>query len=510
MPKLPASFRLGQVKTQVIVTVIVLIFIIAGAYFFGMPAVKKLFHKETVSVQESDVDGPTSSRDIAAPDLFAFTLEKIDLSKEENSYYDLQKIVNSEVKTPILPQIMPTGDDRYELDYHLDLSLWGEGEAERLIRLHRSNTDNFLAAAQKVAYQNPGTSNPNNFNLGIEFTGVAIRRAARAVALEAVLLVDRGDDHSAFRQSLDIIKVGHLIEISQGTGLEMLLGFDIKGIGLGALQQIISYSAMPTDQMSVYFWELDSYRMSYNTDFVNFRILEFNRVLSEVVSDPEWEVGDIEINDYSFQPNRTMAAFIEGIQKNKKNYVKPCHIDEEFFFSPGQIVGLTPQQLEQENYVGMMLLDTVDSNCLKLKENRCVPEMHLAAVRILGAIKQYLLDHDGEYPHSLKSLVPDYLDSLPKDPYSGSDFVYSYSEKTIRSVGKTGEGNGKTFDLDFYVFRPPPLDPSQADTDGDGLSDLEEREVYGTDPNNVDSDGDGFWDGVEVESGNNPAGEGTL
>lgn len=46
---------------------------------------------------------------------------------------------------------------------------------------------------------------------------------------------------------------------------------------------------------------------------------------------------------------------------------------------------------------------------------------------------------------------------------------------------------------------PPPVD-----TDGDGLSDLDEINIYGTDPLNPDSDGDGQSDGDEVVAGTDP------
>jgi len=42
------------------------------------------------------------------------------------------------------------------------------------------------------------------------------------------------------------------------------------------------------------------------------------------------------------------------------------------------------------------------------------------------------------------------------------------------------------------------------DTDGDGLSDVDEINIYHTDPNNPDTDGDGFSDGVEVAHGSDP------
>lgn len=52
--------------------------------------------------------------------------------------------------------------------------------------------------------------------------------------------------------------------------------------------------------------------------------------------------------------------------------------------------------------------------------------------------------------------------------------------------------------------------PNDADTDGDGLNDKDERDGFGTDPVSADTDGDGFMDGVEIINGYNPLGEGLL
>jgi hypothetical protein len=48
-------------------------------------------------------------------------------------------------------------------------------------------------------------------------------------------------------------------------------------------------------------------------------------------------------------------------------------------------------------------------------------------------------------------------------------------------------------------------DPSNPDSDGDGLRDGDEVIVHGSDPNKTDSDSDGFDDGFEVETGFDPA-----
>lgn len=51
---------------------------------------------------------------------------------------------------------------------------------------------------------------------------------------------------------------------------------------------------------------------------------------------------------------------------------------------------------------------------------------------------------------------------------------------------------------------------TKADTDGDGLADAEEVNIYITDPKRPDTDGDGNLDGAEVKKGYNPKGPGLL
>lgn len=48
------------------------------------------------------------------------------------------------------------------------------------------------------------------------------------------------------------------------------------------------------------------------------------------------------------------------------------------------------------------------------------------------------------------------------------------------------------------------------DTDGDGLTDVDETTVWKTDPTKVDTDNDGYGDGFEVLSGYSPTGAGKL
>ncbi len=90
-------------------------------------------------------------------------------------------------------------------------------------------------------------------------------------------------------------------------------------------------------------------------------------------------------------------------------------------------------------------------------------------------------------------------------PYLGS--VLDPVIETINSV--TGIMNTPIPSPTVTPTPVPAESPQVIDSDGDGLSDVEEAK-YGTDPHKADTDGDGYPDGEEVKNGYNPLGPGRL
>jgi len=64
------------------------------------------------------------------------------------------------------------------------------------------------------------------------------------------------------------------------------------------------------------------------------------------------------------------------------------------------------------------------------------------SLRIAAAMKAYKLEK-GDWP-KLDDLVPDYLPDIPKDPFTGRDYVVSRKDGllTVYSVGEDGTDDG--------------------------------------------------------------------
>lgn len=106
---------------------------------------------------------------------------------------------------------------------------------------------------------------------------------------------------------------------------------------------------------------------------------------------------------------------------------------------------------------------------------------------------------------------PKTITEIPQVPSSGNvvepqgmPLPPAQPEQPVASVDS--DGDGLTDDQERQLG----TDPFRSDSDEDGLFDGEEVNIYKTNPLNADTDGDTFSDGEEVQNGYNPNGTGKL
>lgn len=122
-----------------------------------------------------------------------------------------------------------------------------------------------------------------------------------------------------------------------------------------------------------------------------------------------------------------------------------------------------------------------------------------------GTIESYEwdTDADGNFDDGIGPGVQAQLDpgvhevSVRVTDNSGSSVTKTVTVD-VDSIDQDGDGLSNTAERERIG-----TDPSEADTDSDGLDDGTEK-AKGTDPNTDDTDGDGFTDGTEVDSGTDP------
>ena len=74
-------------------------------------------------------------------------------------------------------------------------------------------------------------------------------------------------------------------------------------------------------------------------------------------------------------------------------------------------------------------------------ERRCFASFYAQAIKIVVAIKRYAQLNNSR-PASLDELVPDFLNAIPLDPFTGQQILYNFEAQTISSAGVDSITNG--------------------------------------------------------------------
>ena len=159
-------------------------------------------------------------------------------------------------------------------------------------------------------------------------------------------------------------------------------------------------------------------------------------------SDPPSLLKGKRIPGYFFQPNRTKLTFAnlyrDMITNARLSYAEMNLYDVE------DVLGLGEDKLKlltRPNALGKilyaMLIPALDS----LLERKCRAECGVAATHLLATLHTYENDNQA-FPKTADRLVPDYLNTIPIDPYDGKQFRHDHSKGIVYSVGQDLKDSG--------------------------------------------------------------------
>lgn len=146
-----------------------------------------------------------------------------------------------------------------------------------------------------------------------------------------------------------------------------------------------------------------------------------------------------------FKMNETLGLFASAFRDLRDEISRPPYTRLSVNTAPAGGIRLTSPRFYHPNSGGEAYFSSRIEPLLELPEDHSLAQARHGLVRCLFAIRRYLADKN-TLPLQLQTLVPDYLQSLPQDPFSGETLFYEKASGLLYSVGVNliGEGGRKT------------------------------------------------------------------
>lgn len=378
-----------------------------------------------------------SAYDIPNPKDNDLQLQTLNVPKQDNAYY-----VFLEAKDKIyLPED--------KLAKSLDDAL-----AQEILQKNEQALALLDKGVVLSVYQQPEFQNPKDYNASQVVTSVSfLRNLAQVNSIKALVLQSQGKEKEAFDQSLKTIKMAQMIQDSQGTLINYLIGLSIKETGLSNFRELIQGSNLSSSELLSYVSQLDQYkesRLSLQRALKSEYAMIVNTKEESIDpifrgEKPKGDAGEllegipqnvVAGNIFYYQPNRTKLLFAQVYRNmisnaDKKSYSLVTHAEK---------IPTDWTIVFENNAVGKILSNIVNVSFDSLYEKRFQENFSVKATQLQLALKAYK-QANSNLPSSLAELSPNYISEIPQDPFDGKAIRYSAEKGIIWSVGKDLQDN---------------------------------------------------------------------
>jgi len=260
---------------------------------------------------------------------------------------------------------------------------------------------------------------------------------ARLMPFKIERELEDGDIEAALRDVQTLLRCGQLMRQNPTTLVETLLAMTFEGIGLDEARRLVKNPTVSENQLRRLREFLEN-TPSYAATMLYVRKAEFQWIdmFLQTVED---------LSPYHRLPRRPIRLFqhLFLVNQTRLDYAERARATLDAipkFYSEGNlpyVPGKYPTLLEMfftRNAIGNVFLEMSNIGEDFYCTTRCEIDARLAATRIIIAC--HLFERaTGDKPQTLEELVPDFLPSVPLDPFDGKPFRYKFEEGIVYSVG---------------------------------------------------------------------------
>ncbi len=259
---------------------------------------------------------------------------------------------------------------------------------------------------------------------------LALRGGANLLGLRAILWHKDGHDDEVLHTAATILKIAHHVSNSGHTLINEMIATAIRNIAVQTAQLVEEDAHYSEQGIREFCGALEE---AVHPEYLT-RAFEWERLAGidslwrlrpvvVVIEDPLSRLTAYFLRDY-YATNYIRVMNLMVTATTVPAYEHKALLDKLKTLSKDTDSSMGP-------YASMMLPNGMRS-LLQVIDT----EISLRTAQIALATKLYHQDHD-RYPDTLEALVPDYLDVLHNDPFSGKPYLYSYDDAGIRvySVG---------------------------------------------------------------------------
>ena len=312
-------------------------------------------------------------------------LQTINLSKEENAFYDLNKLYDTEKHQELISlKNIPKGKQLVS-DY-LNSDEWNQENVKQLLSDNEEALLIFTLAADKGKFQLPEADANNKISNDMPATPInGWREISRLSGVKAIWLVKDGQNKEALDEAFKSIIIGNAIENSQGLLITHLVGISIKDSGLEVLQKVISM--IPQESVAVldYQSKLENYKAKGNSAPFSIEYLVCEQSWNRFGQDSKAELGvGVKIlikNKFYFKNNLATSYCFDFFNKLAIESRKDC---SEVKKVQGSVIPLEEGNLIKmyftENLVGKHFMELYTENEMgynNVLEKKCATENKL-------------------------------------------------------------------------------------------------------------------------------------